>query len=136
MTNLTVISDEGTATVEALVDGERVLVAPADVAVAIGWQLKPEGLCRDEVCVPVLGRLPAGADGRVDLVAAAGLLQRPTLLDADASALVVGVRADDRREALTDLHLPAFSLPDLDGNVHASVGWRGKKKLLVAFSSW
>jgi hypothetical protein len=136
MANLTVISDDGTATVEAMVDGGRVLVAASDVADAIGWQLKPEGLCRDDVCVPVLGRLLAGEDGRIDLVAAADVLQRPTLLDAGAAALVVGVRADERRGALTDLRLPAFSLPDLDGNVHASVGWRGKKKLLVAFSSW
>jgi hypothetical protein len=135
MTTLTVISEDGTSEVDAVVDGARVLVAPPAVATAIGWQLKLEGLCRDDVCVPVLGRLPLD-DGRVDLVAAAGVLERPTLLDADADMLVVGVSAADRREALRGLQLPAFVLPDLDGTLHTNDEWRGKKKLLVAFSSW
>jgi hypothetical protein len=140
MTMFTVISDEGATEIDASVDGERVLVAPAALSAAIGWQLKPEGLCRGEVCVPLFGKLEADAEGQVDLVEAAALLRRPTLLDAlldaEAAALVVGVSAEDRRSALTDLRLPTFSLPDLDGVLHASDGWPGKKKLLVAFASW
>jgi hypothetical protein len=135
MAMITVISDEGATTVDAAAVDGQLLVAPAAITAALGWELKPEGLCRDDVCVPVLGRLPAGDDGRVDLLSAADVLRRPTLLDADAGVLVIGVSAADRGAALTGL-LPAFSLPDLDGVAHATTEWRGKKKLLVAFASW
>jgi hypothetical protein len=135
MATMTVISDDGATTVDAVAVDGQLLVAPAAITAALGWELKPEGLCRDDVCVPVLGRLAAGDDGRVDLLSAADVLRRPTLLDADAGVLVVGVSAADRGAALTGL-LPAFSLPDLDGVAHATTEWRGKKKLLVAFASW
>jgi hypothetical protein len=135
MATMTVISDDCATTVDAVAVDGQLLVAPAAITAALGWELKPEGLCRDDVCVPVLGRLAAGDDGRVDLLSAADVLRRPTLLDADAGVLVVGVSAADRGAALTGL-LPAFSLPDLDGVAHATTEWRAKKKLLVAFASW
>ncbi|MGZ8762145.1 MAG: redoxin domain-containing (seleno)protein, partial [Acidimicrobiia bacterium] len=34
-------------------DGQRLLADTASLADATGWVLKPEGLCRDDVCVPV-----------------------------------------------------------------------------------
>ena len=54
-------------------------VAAADLSAATGWELKPEGLCRGETCVPLLGRVVTSPDhpGRIDLPAwaeALGLL--------------------------------------------------------------
>jgi hypothetical protein len=42
-------------------------MSPADAAEVTGWTLKPEGMCRDDLCVP----LPASAVGinEVDLAA-------------------------------------------------------------------
>ena len=136
MAPITVLSEDGTTTVDATIDGARVLVPTDAMRAAIGWELKPEGLCRGDVCVPVFGELAPDADGRVDLVAVSARLRRPTLLDADAAALVIGVSADQRSTALTGMQLPQFTLPDLDGVAHASDSWTGKKKLLVAFASW
>jgi hypothetical protein len=136
MVAFTVISEHGGARIDATVDGARVLVDPPAVESALGWHLEPQGLCRGDVCVPVRDRLPAGADGRVDLVAAAQILERAVVLDAAAGVLVVGVRASERRRALGAHELPPFSLPDLDGTMHTTSEWRGKKKLLVAFASW
>ena len=49
---VTVISDE-TRVVDADVSDGRILLDVAQLPGALGWELKPEGLCRDDVCVPV-----------------------------------------------------------------------------------
>ena len=52
MVQVAVITDE-VHTVEASSDDGRLLVEPPHLAEAVGWTLKPEGLCRDDRCVPV-----------------------------------------------------------------------------------
>jgi hypothetical protein len=136
LATVTVIRDDGATAVDGRLDGGSVFVEPAVVTDLLGWELKPEGLCRGDVCVPVLGRLAPAGDGRIDLVTAAALLRRPALVDADANAVVIGASADDRQRALEGKLLPEISLPDLDGVVHHVDEWAGKKKLLVAFASW
>ena len=42
-------------------------VSPRDAEAITGWTLKPEGMCRDELCVP-LGE-EARRDGKVDVAA-------------------------------------------------------------------
>ena len=131
-----VLIDEGAATqVDALLRDDRVLVADADVARATGWTRKPEGMCRDQACVPL--RDPdAHADGRVDLAAFAAALRRPVALDVEAGVAVLGTAADARAEQLTSMRAPDFALPDLDGNLHTLSAQRGKKVLLVVYASW
>jgi hypothetical protein len=136
MAPLTVISDEGATETDASVEGSHVWVQPASVELVLGWEVKPEGLCRGDVCIPGTAASTRAEDGRVDLVAVAGALHRPVLLDGEAAALVVGASASDRSQALRDKQLPRFTLPDLDGRTHDSDEWRGAKLLLVAFASW
>jgi len=136
MTTITVITEDGAVAVDAGVDAGAVWVEPAAVAAALGWSSEPHGLCRGDVCGPAAQAAPADASGRVDLVAVAGALGRPVVLDADAAVLAVGVRAEDRRAALVGLEMPSFSLADLDGVTQPSSQWDGRKRLVVAFSSW
>ncbi len=58
----TLLTDKGEFSVPAT---NGLFVSAADAARATGWTLKPEGMCRDEICVP----LAAGAvrGDRVDL---------------------------------------------------------------------
>jgi len=136
MAPVTVISEAGATATDARVDGTRLWVEPGVVAQALGWEVKPEGLCRGEVCVPAAAALREDGSGHVDLVAVAAALHRPTLLDESVASVVVGASAAERRDALRDKQLPQFSLPDLDGRVHHSDEWRGSKVLLAAFASW
>jgi len=101
----------------------------------IGWSLKPEGLCRDDVCVPVRERGALGDESALDLVALAGLLDRPAVSD-ESGLTAIGAPRARRRSAVVDLVAPDFSLPDLNGGVTALCDHRSKKRLLVAFSSW
>jgi hypothetical protein len=135
MAQVTIITDD-TRTVEATIDGDRILVEPATLPTALGWTLKPEGLCRDDTCVPVRDQSALFVDGRLDIAAVAGALGRPAVVDAPAGLAAVGLDAEPRRRALQTLVAPPFTLPDLDGHLHELSEWRGQKRLLHAFSSW
>ncbi|MEQ8839522.1 MAG: hypothetical protein RIB98_00960 [Acidimicrobiales bacterium] len=118
-----------------IVDG-RVVTDQAGISAALGWQLKPEGLCRDDVCVPVRDRDALRVGDGFDLTAVAGLLGLSTLVDADRELVAVSAPAADRRAALKGRVAPDFSLPDLDGNLHTLEEFKDRKRLLVAFASW
>jgi len=131
------ILDEGKpVTVPARVSGDTVRLTREALERATGWTLKPEGLCRGALCVPVRpGAALESADG-MDLGAVAAALGRPLALDPAERAAYLGVGASDRARALAALEAPDFTLPDLDGRLHSLREHRGKKVLLVAYASW
>ena len=131
----TVISDQ-TRTVGAVCEGDRVLLDPQQLPDAIGWELKPEGLCRDDVCVPVRDQTRLMHGDRLDIAAVASALGRPAVVDSAAGLAAVALPSEQRRQALDGLEAPPFTLSDLNGNAHGLDEWRGRKKLLVAFASW
>jgi hypothetical protein len=140
MTTLTLL-DAGagpiaTLSLDAATREGRVLLDPDAVETQLGWTLKPEGLCRGEVCIPVRDRAALVADGRIDLESFAGLLGRPLALDHDESIAALGESADLRAAQLASLEAPDFSLPDLAGVRHTLSAHRGKKVLLIAYASW
>ncbi|HEY3671912.1 MAG TPA: TlpA disulfide reductase family protein [Acidimicrobiia bacterium] len=135
MDTVTIVSDETTAIAADVVDG-RVLVDANALPDALGWTLKPEGLCRDDTCVPVRDGDALFVGGRLDLVAVADALGRLTVVDADAGIVAVAIDQEQRRAALDGLTAPDVTLRDLDGEEHSLSDWGGRKRLLHAFSSW
>ena len=132
----TVIDDGRVCAVQATRDGDRVCLAPGALQEALGWELKPQGLCKDDACVPLGGGAGVDTDGRIDLAAVAGALQRPMALDAEAGVAVLATSADERSARLQSLQAPDFTLPDLDGTAHTLSHFNGKKVLLIAYASW
>ena len=127
--------------VDGSVRDGRAWVPVAALPDLIGWGVRPEGLCRGDVCVPMAAERRAALvlDGQLDLGGAAQLLGRASVIDAeDAARPVIALALDpeSRRQALDELHAPDFVLPDLEGNEHALSEWQGQKKLLVTFASW
>jgi hypothetical protein len=122
--------------IDADVDDDQVLIDAAHLPAALGWELKPEGLCRDDVCVPVRDQSTLFVHDRVDIARVAAALGRPAVVDGDARLVSVALPAEQRRQALDALVAPSFELADLDGTLHQLEEWRGRKKLLVAFASW
>jgi hypothetical protein len=121
---------------EAAIEGERVRIPAPALARATGWTLKPEGLCREAVCVPVRERAELETAAGVDLAAFAAALGRPLALDVAERAAALGTAASERGAALASLEAPDFSLPDLAGRLHTLSAHRGKKALLIAYASW
>ena len=122
----------------ARVAGDHLWLANDDVHRATGWTLKPEGLCRDETCVPV----PRGredefvAGGTIDIAAFWRHMGHPVVHDGTGETWVLGTAARERSRVLSALQAPDFALPDLDGRMHALADHRGKKVLLVTWASW
>jgi len=122
------------------VDGETtsttVLLAPDALETATGWDLRPEGLCRGDVCVPRRDGDGLLVDDRVDLAAFAALMQRPLAYDAGAAIAVLADAPGEHAAAFDARVAPVWTLPDLDGIPVSSSDFAGRKKLLVAWASW
>ncbi len=98
-----------------------------------GWQLKPEGACKGEICVP-LG--DAGPDSdTVDLAAIADRLGMGLVHDDQVGMWALGPETLGGR-ALATAEAPNLTLPDLDGNEFELASLRGNKVLLVAWSPY
>jgi len=123
---------------KAQADGEDLWLSTGDAERATGWTLKPEGLCKGEVCVP----LPAGrggelvSSGRINVAGFWRHLGKPVLRSGDGGAWSLGTAARERTAALRTLEAPDFALPDPAGNPHRLSGYRGHKVLLVTWASW
>ncbi len=111
-------------------------MAEADLARATGWDLKPEGLCRADACVPVRDRAALGADGWVDLVALAAAIGHPVAVEQDPPTVAIGEPASARGAALASLDAPDITLGTVDGGSTSVRAHTGKKRLVVSFSSW
>jgi len=134
--SFTLIDGDHVAEVEAAIDGATVRLAPDALRAVTGWELKPEGLCKGDTCVPVRDRA-ALADARgVDLAAFARVLDRPIAIDAAERVAALGTSAAERSARMATLEAPDFSLPDLGGRMHRLSEHRGKKVLLIAYASW
>ena len=99
---------------------------------ATGWEIKPEGACRGDLCVPLAD---AVQDGEVDVIAAAGRLRMPVVRDTARGVLALGPAVLAGRQLETAV-APELVLPDLDGREFALSSLRGQKVLLVAWAPY
>ncbi len=133
---VTLVDESRPVTVDAVVHGDAIRIPAGTLEGALGWALKPEGLCRAHTCVPVRDRSALVRDDGIDLGALARLLDRPIVIDPDEGVAVLGASAADRAGRLASLEAPDFTLPDLAGRLHSLRDQRGKKTLLIAWASW
>jgi peroxiredoxin len=118
-------------------DGDRLLVALDDLAPATGWELKAEGLCRGEVCVPVRAATALVVDGHVDLAALAEAVGLVIAVDADEGIVVFGGPSSTAGDLIAASRAaPDLVLPDLDGHDVKLSDFAGQKRMVVAWSSW
>ena len=132
----TTILTEDVTTLDTAWDGERPIIDSSRLAEIVGWELKPEGLCRDVACVLVPDRSVLEHRDGIDLAAVAVALGRPVLVDADARMVAVGAPAVDRQRALLDRQAPDAAILDLQGAQRSLSEWSGRRRLLVVFASW
>jgi hypothetical protein len=113
-------------------------LSSAETAAITGWSMKPEGFCKDEICVPT----PSGEADRfvqgdaINVSAFWGLMGKPAVRSVGADVWLLGEGASLRNDALLSLEAPNFTLPDLDDNLRSLSQFRGKRVLLITWASW
>jgi hypothetical protein len=100
----------------------------AAFAAGTGWQIKPEGACRGDLCVPLGGR-------SFDVREAAERLRMALVHDPDAGVWALGPDTVSGR-ALATAAAPELVLPDVDGNEFRLSSLRGTKVVLVSWAPY
>lgn len=134
--NFALIDEGRLVSIAVTVSGARVWLPPAALRDALGWELKPQGLCKDDRCMPIPEHADVVTGEGIDLAGFASLLSRPLAVDVGARVAYLGTAAAARAAQLASLEAPDFTLPDLNGRLHSLSEHRGKKVLLVAYASW
>jgi hypothetical protein len=113
---------------------DRLDVTADEFEQATGWKLEPRGACQHDVCVP-LPPLDMHRDGRFDATVVAECLGMPIAHDEPHGLWALGPRSGDRR-VLDRARMPDVELSDFDGHPFDLASLRGRKVVLVAWSSW
>jgi hypothetical protein len=111
---------------------ESLTIAADDLAARTGWEVKPQGLCKGDVCVPLPGGMPS--DGQISVEVLADRLRMPLVRDEAHGLWALGPESGGR--ALTTAVVPDITLPDRQGHPFSLSSLRGQKVLLVAWASW
>jgi hypothetical protein len=139
----TILYGGGETTVAgATASGGSLRVPTGDLERATGWELKPQGLCQGETCVPIPANRKnewLGEDGKsLDFTAFAAHLGQPVVRDADHAAWSFGppLRSAGGAQGSGPVLAPDFTLPDLDGKLHSLSAYKGRKVFLFSWASW
>jgi hypothetical protein len=139
----TIVYDRIASEVSATIDASNDLwITPADLTKATRFEIKPAGVCRDELCFPLpkankqsFVKIQDGQDW-FNLSAFARLVHQPLARDEKHSIWLFGERQTVQNGFLTSLAAPDFTLPDINGKMHSLSNYRGKKVLIVTWASW
>jgi peroxiredoxin len=135
MNTIIVITDDAVR-VPGRLEGSRVLVDVSVLEEATGWIRKTQGLCRDDICVPIKESDLLEVGAVIDLVAMARLLGRRYVIAPEVAIFAMAFDNRVRRGALERLHAPDFELDDLHGHHVRLSDSAGTKRLIVTFASW
>jgi len=118
----------------------------ADLTRSTGFVVKPQGVCREELCFPLpsarkaeflITRNTNGSKVQwFNLSAFARMLHQPVAHDDLLATWYFGPRPEAQNSYLQSLEAPNFTLPDMNGKPHSLADFRGKKVLIVTWASW
>lgn len=100
-----------------------------EFAAATGWEIKPEGACKGDACVPL------AQSSAFDAAATADTLGMAVVHDSTNGVWAIGPESIGGRTLATAV-APELVLPDLDGNEFRLSSLRGQKVVVVAWAPY
>ena len=113
-------------------DAGELWVRASELTAINGFELKPQGACKDEVCIPVSKDLRKGE--LFNLTGFARKVHQPVV--ADSGVWSMGGIPLMRSAFVSSRVAPDFAVPDRKGRVVHLSDFRGKKVLIVTWASW
>jgi hypothetical protein len=138
-----VLYEDQAVTVEhTLADPNDLWIHPQELGRVNGFELKPEGACIDDICVPV--RQDQDSDIFVtrqgerwfNVAELADRLNQPYAVDHEAGVWSFGAIPVQRASFVNEGKAPDFTLPDPDGKLHSLSDFKGRKIMLLSWASW
>lgn len=127
---------------ETLADPNDLWVVPDDLTRINSFVLKPEGVCLDELCIPLRQDrdsemlITRSKERWFNVTELARKLQQAFAVDTEHNVWSFGEIPVTRTRFFESALAPDFSLPDRQGKMVKLSDFRGKKVLIVTWASW
>ena len=134
----TVLYQGKAVTLSETAKSDGLLIRPDDLSRVNGFELKPEGACFNDICIPINQGLLVEQDGKqwFDLAAFADLLGQPYVADRESGVWSFAEIPAKREGMLVNAMAPELEVIDRQGKVVRLADFKGKKALIVTWSSW
>jgi hypothetical protein len=136
VTQATVLYDDRTVTLDKTqLDARNSLwVRKSDLPRINDFQIKPEGACRADMCIPISKDMAHG--DYFNLTAFAKKVRESVVVDSPSRVWSFGEIPAVRGSFLNSRMAPAVTVPDRKGRPVNLSDFRGKKVLLFTWASW
>jgi len=127
---------------DTLADASELWIKPEDLTRINDFELKPQGACLENLCVPVLQDRDSDmyvtrrGQGWFNMTGLADKLQQAWVADYDDNVFSFGVMPLERQSFFRGAMAPDFELSDREGNIVRLSDFRGKQVLLLTWASW
>lgn len=134
--------DRITVVENTLADPLDLWVEASDLPAVNDFELKEEGACLDDICVPVRQDrdselfVTRHSTGWINVSELARRLKQPYVVDRDASVWSLGAVPATRQRFINDHVAPDFVLADESGKEVRLSQFRDMKVLLLTWASW
>lgn len=125
-----------------LPDATDLWIRPVDLPAVNGFELKPEGACFEDICVPVKQSedssifVSRAGQHWFNVTELADRLRQPYVVDYGTGTWSFGAIPVSRQRFTQQGIAPDFTLQDWHGNSVSLSDFKGKKIMLLTWASW
>jgi hypothetical protein len=136
----TVLIRDKTIVLQRVLPEPGLWVLPEDLTQINGFVIKPEGACLDDICIPLQqdSNLLKTVDDQLwfNVSAFADLMEQAYVADVETHTWSFAEMPVTRQAMFANAQAPDFEILDRQGKVVRMSDFKGKKALIITWSSW